>query len=627
MRYKAEDRMTHLPFNTDIVLENLPDGCQVFDQDWHYVYLNQRAEQILGRSREELIGKVCWEEYPEAVGTPFHAKYLEAMTTERTVIFEEFCPHESNWVEFTLYRYPDGVTALTKDITERKRAEETVIRSEQRYHTLFDRVLDAVMIADNAGKYVDVNPAACEIFGLPREQLLGKSVFDFAVPDASLQIQHTWEDFLRIGEQSGEFILCRPDGTLRTLEYRAKAGTFPGLNLSVLRDITERKKAEEHATRLVHELQEEREIVETAGRIGRLLSAELDLEKLVQAATDAATELTDAQFGAFFYNLTNPQGESYILYTISGVPREAFSRFPMPRNTPIFAPTFNGEAITRLGDVTKDPRYGQMSPHHGMPPGHLPVRSYLSIPVISRSGEVLGGLFFGHPEPDIFTERAERNLVGVVAQLTIALDNAKLYRQAQHEITERRNAEEALRESQAQTRSFLRDVLASVTEGRLLLCNKAEDLPQAFPGLTEPIQLTIDTIREARQKTMEAAQQLRLDKDRGNDLLTAVGEATMNAITHGGGGIIRVTGDLAIGTVQVWIEDHGSGIEMSTLPRATLERGFTTAGTFGHGFWLILKSVDRVWLLTGPTGTTVVLEQERKAPQPSWMVIDPPQQS
>jgi GAF domain-containing protein len=62
-----------------------------------------------------------------------------------------------------------------------------------------------------------------------------------------------------------------------------------------------------------------------------------------------------------------------------------------------------------------------MALHFGMPPCHLPVRSYMAVPVISRSGEVLGGLFFGHAEPDVFTDRAERNLVALVAQVAVAV--------------------------------------------------------------------------------------------------------------------------------------------------------------------------------------------------------------
>jgi len=84
---------------------------------------------------------------------------------------------------------------------------------------------------------------------------------------------------------------------------------------------------------------------ETLNRISSVLGSERELDKLVQLLTDEATALCGAEFGAFFYNVTDAGGESYMLYTISGVPREAFSQFPMPRNTAVFAPTFSGEAV------------------------------------------------------------------------------------------------------------------------------------------------------------------------------------------------------------------------------------------------------------------------------------------
>jgi signal transduction histidine kinase len=177
-------------------------------------------------------------------------------------------------------------------------------------------------------------------------------------------------------------------------------------------------------------LQEEARIIETLHHVGSIVAAELDLEAIVRAVTDAATELSGAQFGAFFYNAVNEQGESYMLYTLSGVPREAFERFPLPRNTELFVPTFRGQGTVRLDDVIRDARYGKSAPYYGMPAGHLPVRSYLAVPVVSRSGEVLGGLFFGHPEPGVFTERAERLVVGIAAQAAVAIDNARLYAQA-----------------------------------------------------------------------------------------------------------------------------------------------------------------------------------------------------
>jgi signal transduction histidine kinase/ActR/RegA family two-component response regulator len=131
---------------------------------------------------------------------------------------------------------------------------------------------------------------------------------------------------------------------------------------------------------------------------------------------------------------------------VSGVDRAEFEAFPMPRNTGIFAPTFEGEGVVRSDDIRKDPRYGRNPPHEGMPAGHLPVASYLAVPVISRSGEVIGGLFFGHAEPACFTERHEQLLEGIAGQAAVAIDNARLFESTQREIGERRRAEEALRE-------------------------------------------------------------------------------------------------------------------------------------------------------------------------------------
>ena len=147
-----------------------------------------------------------------------------------------------------------------------------------------------------------------------------------------------------------------------------------------------------------------------------VVASTLDRETIVQKVTDTATELTHAEFGAFFYNVTDPEsGDAYMLYTLSGVPREAFAKFPQPRATAVFAPTFHGDGPLRLDDVTADPRYGKSAPHFGMPPGHLPVRSYLAVPVKGIAGDVLGGLFFGHSQVGVFTEQHERLALGVAS--------------------------------------------------------------------------------------------------------------------------------------------------------------------------------------------------------------------
>ena len=209
--------------------------------------------------------------------------------------------------------------------------------------------------------------------------------------------------------------------------------------IKILRDRTQQRAAEE-------EIREERRLLEVLNRASSALAAEADVQRLVQVVTDAGVDLTRAEFGAFFYNLENETGEKYMLYTLSGAPAEAFARYPMPRNTAVFAPTFTGQGIVRSADITQDPRYGHNAPHHGMPAGHLPVRSYLAIPVVSRNGDVVGGLFFGHASPGVFTERSERGLAGLAAEAAVAIDNARLSQAAQREIVERTRAQQALRE-------------------------------------------------------------------------------------------------------------------------------------------------------------------------------------
>ena len=188
------------------------------------------------------------------------------------------------------------------------------------------------------------------------------------------------------------------------------------------------------------------------------------------------------------------------------------------------------------------------------------------------------------------------------------------------DVTERLALERERQETLRREQQFLRDVLASVTEGKLWLCATESELPR--PGGThqsEAVELTPDAGLFALRRLAEGfAGKAGHSALRQHDLMTAASEAGMNAIVHasGGNGQVSVNAD---GTVQVWVVDHGTGITMEDLPRAALERGFSTKATFGHGLKMILETVDRLFLLTGPTGTALVLEQDKVAPGPAWL--------
>lgn len=309
---------------------------------------------------------------------------------------------------------------------------------------ILDSAIDTGIITlDAQGLVVAWNAGAERLLGWTEAEMIGASLDRlFEAEDVqSGRLAAEIQDAARHGRGGQEGWRIRKDGERiwaigEMAPIREGDGPIEGF-VKIVRDRTDWKRAETA-------LQEETRILGVLQRAGSALNREPDLDRLVQAVTDAGVELTRAQFGAFFYNVQNEAGESYMLYTLSGAPRSAFASFPMPRNTAVFAPTFDGAGIVRSDDVTQDPRYGLNTPRRGMPEGHLPVRSYLAVPVFSRSGEVLGGLFFGHSSIGVFDERSERGLVSLAAEAGVAIDNAALTKAAQRELAERRRAEEAL---------------------------------------------------------------------------------------------------------------------------------------------------------------------------------------
>ncbi|MBY3305055.1 response regulator [Rhizobium laguerreae] len=236
----------------------------------------------------------------------------------------------------------------------------------------------------------------------------------------------------------------RTEDTWFTFSYtplRDEDGKVAGILCAAL-DVSDQVSAKRGEQTALEELRAKSEALAVINQAGAAITAEPSVERLTQIVVDAGVTLTGAEFGAFFYNVDDGEGGSYMLYALAGVDRKNFEKFPMPRNTKVFAPTFNGEGIVRSDDILLDPRYGHNAPHTGMPMGHLPVRSYLAVPVKSRDGSVIGGLFFGHGQPGRFSQAAEASLAG---QSAVAIDNIRLFRAAKVEIDQRRDMEDQLR--------------------------------------------------------------------------------------------------------------------------------------------------------------------------------------
>ncbi len=284
---------------------------------------------------------------------------------------------------------------------------------------------DAIISKDLNGNIISWNPAAERILGYTPDEAIGQHI-SIIIPPDRLSEEDNIISKIKAGDRLSHFetLRRRKDGSLVDLSItvspiKDKSGKIIGAS-KVARDISERRLTEEA-------LRDERKTLETLNRLAPALAAASEVQELVQLATDEGTKVTGAAFGAFFYNTVSEQGDALMLYTLSGAPKAAFEHLGMPRATAVFAPTFQGTATVLSDDITVDPRYSRNPPYKGMPKGHLPVKSYLAVPVTGRNGNVIGGLFFGHPEKSQFGEREARLAEGIAALAAVGIDNARLY--------------------------------------------------------------------------------------------------------------------------------------------------------------------------------------------------------
>ncbi|MGE0528130.1 MAG: CHASE domain-containing protein [Bdellovibrionales bacterium] len=309
-------------------------------------------------------------------------------------------------------------------------------KSENQIRLIADGLPMMVSYVDPDHRYVFVNRAYEEWFAQSRESFRGQPV--------SLVLGESYETVFRpllnralqgervtFSNQIRHAALGERYAVGQYIPDVREGGRVAGVVVLVM-DVTERKQFED-------KLHDEQRVSELVNEVGLSLRAEMNMQALTQKVVDVARELSGAKIAAFFYDVRSYKNYSskigtdgaYSRCSLSGGNMDELQKLGMRRDSELFAATFRGEGIVRMDDVTTFPSSGRGSAVRDSASGQETVRSYLAVPVISRSGEILGGLFCGHTQRGIFTERVEKLVAGIAAQAAVAIDNSRLFEEAQ----------------------------------------------------------------------------------------------------------------------------------------------------------------------------------------------------
>ena len=434
------------------------------------------------------------ERVPQSAWLPFYRKYQAAMETGEVVQFEEFYAPLARWMEVRAHPAKDYLIVYFRDITERRRSEEAIRVGRERLDLVLDSVNLGLWYCDLPLDKLIWNQKTKEHFWLPSDAEVNIALFyERLHPDDREHTRAAIGAAINGHDKfDTEYRTVAADGRTKWIRAIGKAfyrpdgspERFDGVTV----DVTAQKA-------LLAQEQDSRQTAETLNRVGRALSGELDTEKLVHMITTAATELTHAQFGAFFYKVNDGESESFTLYALAGVSREDFSTFPMSRNSAVLAATFRGEGVFRSDDISIDPAHaGSSEPSDG-----LPVRSYMAVPVVSRSGQVIGGLFFGHAEPGIFTESHERLVIALASQAATAMDNANLFTAVERARQETQEQAIALSKSNAELQQVAYVAAHDLQEPLRTIASFTQLLERRFRGAGETsddlVNVVVDSVR------------------------------------------------------------------------------------------------------------------------------------
>ncbi len=327
--------------------------------------------------------------------------------------------------------YSNGITVVAtlvevNDVTKEKIAQEVL----QKQAHILNSMSEGVSLSNEHGTILFTNPAEDVMFGYERGELIGKNV---AVQNTYSPEKHQEfldkivEDLKRKGFWLGEINNIKKDGALFVTRARINSLTMSDDRywICVQEDITHEKRVQRTIQENAAKLGESNKTLRILNEVGASISSKLDIKTLSSTIIHATAQISGADFGIFFIYTVNEASEIVTTYALSGIAVEDFVL--LEEDNSLFSPYYSEVAVLMSGDITNDQRIGIPKPFVPTKAGVIEVKSYLTVPVISRNGQLIGRLILGHTGTNIFNENTVSSVVGIAAQATIAIDNARLY--------------------------------------------------------------------------------------------------------------------------------------------------------------------------------------------------------
>jgi two-component system, cell cycle sensor histidine kinase and response regulator CckA len=274
-------------------LDSISEGCQIIDFEWRHLFINATALKHSNHRKEDLLSRTLMDVFPGIESTDVFAAYkrcMEERAPQHAEISLDYPDGTMKWYELSAQPIPEGIFVLTSDITERKNAEEDLRKSEEKYRSLFDHMIQGAFRIESNGNISDVNLALLKMAGFTKEQFLKKTLanvdeWEFIHEDG---VHFTIDErpgiiALKTGKPSSAVVgMCNPiTNNIVWTEISAvpeflEGDSNPYQVLVTLHDITDRKKAEAENERLASAIAQCDEII-----------AILDTNKIVQYVNPA----------------------------------------------------------------------------------------------------------------------------------------------------------------------------------------------------------------------------------------------------------------------------------------------------------------------------------------------------